>query len=304
MTNVEELIEIATNLILKKGTEAEYILYPYATENLVGLFQNIDVSNKDCLTIMGSFDQGLDMALLGAKSVTAFDINPLTLPYAELKKSLILTGYRRNVYFEYLNGYYESTSNLTLNPIIFDNISKNLTQDAYIFWQAIFNRFDKQQISTGLFYDGLPYYEQEEFTNYMQKDNYQKLVQKLPLIDINLKECDILTLPNELNKTYDIIYFSNIISYPNPIYNNKSPREKLKVYKDLIRNYATFLKEDGKIISYIYDPNNNQGCDELPIFNKELREEIFFESAYSYIYFPAYFSETQDACLIYTKEKQ
>ena len=102
MTNVEELIEIATNLILKKEKEAEYILYPYATENLVGLFQNIDVSNKDCLTIMGSFDQGLDMALLGAKSVTAFDINPLTLPYAELKKSLILTGYRRNVYFEYL----------------------------------------------------------------------------------------------------------------------------------------------------------------------------------------------------------
>ncbi len=304
MTSVEELIEIATNLILNKGTETEYILYPYATENLAGLFQNIDVSNKDCLTITGSFDQGLDMALLGAKSITAFDINPLTIPYAELKKALILTGYRRDIYFEYLNGYYESISDLTLNPTIFNNISRNLTQDAYIFWQDMFSKFNKQQISTGLFYDGLPYYEQEEFTNYMKKDNYQKLAQRLPFVDINLKECDILTLPNELSRMYDIIYLSNIISYPNSIYNNKNPREKLKVYKDLIRNYSTFLKEDGKIISYIYDPNNNQACDELPIFNKELREEVFFEEAYSYVYFPAYFSNTQDACLIYTKEKR
>lgn len=302
MTNIRKSIEIAQKLILKGIDKEKYMLYPYATENLVGLFDSIDVAGKDCLTITGSFDQGLDMVLKGAKSVTAFDINPLSLPYADLKKSLILTKYRKEIYFEYLQGYYDYLEPYAFHPKVFKQISKNLEKDSYIFWQEIFSSFDKQQISKGMFFDGLPYYEQKHFVSYMQDNHYYTLQERLSNVDIELRESDIATLPNELHQSYDIIYFSNIIGYPNVIYDGKGKEEKLCTYRDLINTYSNFLNKDGKIISYIYDPFNNQGCDEIPIFDKSLRETIFSGPEYSYIYFPAYFSDTKDGCLVYTKK--
>ncbi len=302
MANINKTIDIAKNLILNGQDKEKYMLYPYTTENLVGLFQQINVSGKDCLTINGSFDQSLDMALLGAKSITAFDINPLTIPYAELKIALILTGYREDIYFKFLNSYYDVLEEYAYHPKIFEYIKKNLSEPSLIFWQDLMNSFNKREIGSGLLYDGYPYYEQKEFVNYMQDNNYQKLQKQLPNTSIELLEENIVTLSNCLTKSYDIMYFSNIICYPNPIYDGKNYEEKLYAYKEMIDSYSTHLNKEGKIISYIYDPFNNQGCDEFPIFDQSLREKVFSGDEYSYIYFPSYFTNTKDGCLVYTKK--
>ncbi len=304
MTDMNQSIEIARNLILTEKDKEKYMLYPYTTENLIGLFNEIDVAGKECLTINGSFDQSLDMALMNAKSITAFDINPLTLPYAELKMSLLLTGYKKEIYFGFLNGYYDVLEEIALHPKIFAYISQNLSTESFTFWQTLLENFDKRQICQKLFYDGYHYSEQRNFVNYMQNDNYQKLQEKLPNTNIKLLESDIKTLPSTLNKNYDIIHFSNISGYPNTEHKGKNREEKLWTYKDLIETYSLFLNEGGKIISYIYDPFNNQGCDEPPIFDINLREHVFSGDEYSYIYFPGYFQDAQDGCLIYTKQKR
>ncbi len=302
MTDINKSIEIAKNLILTGEGKEKYMLYPYATENLVGLFRQIDVSEKDCLTINGSFDQSLDMALMGAKSVTAFDINPLSIPYAELKMALILTGYRKEIYFGFLNGYYDVLESLAFHPTVFEYMKKNISESSLVFWQEMFQNFDKRQICQKLFFDGYHFSEQKDFVNYMQDDNYTKLQGMLPNTNIQLLECNIRVLPNMLNKSFDIIHFSNIIGYQDTMYEGKNREEKLYTYKDLLETYSHFLNKDGKIISYIYDPFNNQGCDEVPIFDKDLRDKIFSGDQYSYIYFPAYFSDAKDGCLIYTKK--
>jgi len=305
MNDTKKTIELATTLI-KENHDClnPSLLYPFATENLVGVFQNINVSGKECLTINGSFDQSLDMALFGAKSITAFDMNPLTIPYADLKKALITTGYKKEIYQAFLAGYFDTLEQYAYHPKILKYCEKNLEESSFLFWKEILNEFTKKEIGTKLFCEVLPYFELSNFINYLQEKNYYKLQQKLSNTEIEIKEGNIETFANTLQKKYDIMYFSNIIGYPNSIYEEKKQEEKLNTYKELIHTYSNFLNDNGKIISYLYDPENSQSCEDIPIYNKELREEIFKGPEYSYIYFPGYFSDSKDSCLIYTKTQK
>ena len=64
-------------------------IYSMTTENIYGFLNNLDLKDKDILTISGSGDQRLNAYLLGAKNVTTFDINPLTRINAKLKDTAI-----------------------------------------------------------------------------------------------------------------------------------------------------------------------------------------------------------------------
>lgn len=66
-------------------------IYPFATENVAGCFSGYDFKDKDCLTVLGSSVQALYMYLMGAKKVTTFDINPLTIYYLHFQKAFFLS---------------------------------------------------------------------------------------------------------------------------------------------------------------------------------------------------------------------
>ena len=62
------------------------MIYPFTNENIKDMFSCFNFKDKECLSILGSSDQVFDMYLRGAKSVTAFDINPLNTIYEDLAK--------------------------------------------------------------------------------------------------------------------------------------------------------------------------------------------------------------------------
>lgn len=109
MENIEEDITNAKRII--KG-EYEYTvnnlftkhsrIYPFTNENLNGCFDNFDFNNRNCLTVLGSSDQALDMCLRGACEITTFDINILTKYLFYLKKAAILSGLTKEEYIKFL----------------------------------------------------------------------------------------------------------------------------------------------------------------------------------------------------------
>ncbi len=68
-------------------------IYPFSNENLADCFDFFDIKNKNCLSIMGSCDQALELYSRGAKTVTTFDCNPLTEYYGYLKIAAILSEF-------------------------------------------------------------------------------------------------------------------------------------------------------------------------------------------------------------------
>ena len=65
-------------------------VYPFTTENITGYITQMDIKNKDILTLGSSCDQAFNSLLLGANEVTIFDINERIEEYYELKRKLIL----------------------------------------------------------------------------------------------------------------------------------------------------------------------------------------------------------------------
>ena len=68
-------------------------IYTTSNEQLDAVFRGFDLKDKDILSVLGSSDHVFSEYYLGAKSVTAFDVNELTKYYYYLRKwSLIYRG--------------------------------------------------------------------------------------------------------------------------------------------------------------------------------------------------------------------
>ena len=91
MSKIKDDIKRANYLIkipsfFRENDDIFDMIYPFTTENINGMFSHFSFKDKDCLSVLGSSDQVFDMYLRGAKSVTAFDINPLNTIYEDLAK--------------------------------------------------------------------------------------------------------------------------------------------------------------------------------------------------------------------------
>ena len=78
-------------------------IYPFTTENISGYITQMDIKDKNVLTVGSSSDQVFNSLLLEAKEVTLFDINATAQLFYEFKKDLILSYDRENLYDKLLN---------------------------------------------------------------------------------------------------------------------------------------------------------------------------------------------------------
>ncbi len=76
-------------------------IYPFTNENIKEMFDFFDFKDKNCLCVLGSSDQTFDMYLRGAKSVTAFDINPLTKYLFYLKRAALKADLTKEEYLSF-----------------------------------------------------------------------------------------------------------------------------------------------------------------------------------------------------------
>lgn len=244
-------------------------IYTMTTENIYEFINHYNLENKDVLTVMGSGDHALNSYLLGAKTVTCFDINPLAQIMYDLKRNIIL-NYDLNDFLDFFDiKNYDYISNIDkFDKNIIKELKNKLNNNTYEF----FNYFYTHR----MYFDDIFYhfnYDLNTLSNmngYLNEDSYDYLKDILNNKDINFIESNIIDLKNKLlNKKYDLILLSNISDYIYMIYPNNS----LNNYYNLIMDLVDNLNNYGIIeVGYLYAHNHRHPDD----FNSDIdRNKIF-----------------------------
>ena len=319
LKNAKYLIE--NHKFYRNHGEMFEMIYPFTNENIKDMFSCFNFKDKECLSILGSSDQVFDMYLRGAKSITAFDINPLTKYLFYLKRAALRADLTKEEYLSFFcssENYDESKE--SFNEEIFSRIVPFLKGNSYKFWTELYTRYSGYKIREQdcLFsFDEYKRSTLESIVYYLSDEGFEKVKEisssiKITFVNKNIK--DLI-----LSKNYDLMYFSNLIQYASSIfyqqslYETKYEKEKvsLQEFKDFIMQYKDNLNDNGvMIIGYIY--TILEECNTIAIFNKKIRDEVFPNDTYSYEYFKAtshlendYLSKIptyeKDACLVYKK---
>ena len=217
-------------------------IYTFTNECIKEYLKYFELKDKNILTVTGSGDHILNM-LLDVDNIDTFDIN-LYAYYFYVLKSYALVTLELD---EYLNFFLDKE--ISYNKKMFDKIKQNWKQD-YIrdFFEYVFKNYYIKH--TSLFTNN-KYQDREKFiknNTYLEEQNYYKLKNNILNKKVNFINSNLTKLT--LDKKYDYIFISNITDYLNNMFNS----EPLKQYKKfLYKSIIPYLKENGKIISYLYD---------------------------------------------------
>lgn len=244
--------------------------YLFTTENISGYMPQMQ--DKKVLTVAASGDHYFNALLNGARDISLFDINKLTMYVLKLKKKAIeLLSFDEFLLFMGLSKY-----EWILDYGIYCKIRDYLEKDVREYWDYVYSKLD---------YNGFKLYHRTNLFNiwrldlerlrllseYLYEDKYIELKSILKEIndkDIKFYHANALELPRVLDSNYDYMYFSNINDYVNGQTRYLKTMKKLKE-----RNLSV-----GGIIyfAYLYDFNHNPKS----IMYKELKDnpEIDFIS--------------------------
>lgn len=273
-------------------------IYLSTTENIKGIMNNLDLSNKSVLSVAGSGDQALNAYFNGASQVTLFDINPLAYAQSELK----ITAAKKLSYPEFCEFFSPTLGNI-LSPITFSKLSKYLKDDVASYYDFLYSNYSPSEIFSKIAYcfstniDKL-----ERMNSYMKKDNFEKLSRILEDKNINYIESSLIDLPKSLDDKYDIILLSNISDSIEDIWNINT----LKCYKRFIHILSKNLNKNGVIQSgYIYSKYSNKKKKPL-MANAIERQRVFEESEFKEYKVETFVTNSglDDTILIYEKKKR
>ena len=217
-------------------------IYTFTNECIKDYLNFFDLKDKKILTVTGSGDHILNM-LLAVNNIDTFDINLYAYYFYVLKKYALITLELD----EYLDFFLDKEINY--NKKVFNKIKQNWNNEVYIkdFFEYVFRNYNK---SIPLFTNN-KYQDKEKYienNTYLDEINYYKLKKNLQNKNVNFINSNFTKL--NLTDQYDYIFISNITDYLNNMFDNNSLRSYKKfLYKSII----PYLKENGKIISYLYN---------------------------------------------------
>lgn len=217
-------------------------IYTFTNECIKDYLNFFDLKDKKILTVTGSGDHILNM-LLAVNNIDTFDINLYAYYFYVLKKYALITLELD----EYLDFFLDKEINY--NKKVFNKIKQNWNNEVYIkdFFEYVFRNYNK---NTPLFTNN-KYQDKEKYienNTYLDEINYYKLKKNLQNKNVNFINSNFTKL--NLTDKYDYIFISNITDYLNNMFDNNSLRSYKKfLYKSII----PCLKENGKIISYLYN---------------------------------------------------
>lgn len=253
-------------------------IYPFTNENILGYYSNIDFSNKSVLSVTSSGDHILNAFLLGAKSISAFDLNPLAKYFVELKiaaiKNLSLEEFI--LFFYNKNGIFNKRF---LNKEIYLKIRNNLDDKTKYFWDYLFQKYSKKDIVKSYLFtdDFLNIRALVKVNPYLNLINYYKLREILNNKTITYYDMNLSDLTN-LNKKFDILILSNIPAFLDNIYDKNS----LKRLKKLIENLS---KENARVVVNYYYNNLISNYDYNVIYDIDKVRKYFSKNDYKFISF-------------------
>lgn len=246
-------IEYAMSILNNECQDQFRKIFINTNEKLLPLFDNLDLTNKDILTVLSSSDYLYMSYLYGAKNVDCFDINPLTYRFFHLRKWLISNGIMDIVTTTYgdVCKVLEKTKINTFNS----------EKESLIFWEEILKVIGKDS-----FHDNQLFIPVVNFFNYFYKDKMEILSKKLShnnmtFYNIDISNKNILNSDNQ----YDYIFLSNIIDY-----NRNS--ESLD---NIVHNLIQLTNSNGKVV-----------CAHIArVANEDFSQELDLERKYFQDYF-------------------
>lgn len=242
-------------------------MYVFTTENLVDYIKKLKPENKNVLTITGSGDQLINLALMGTSKIDNFDVNQNAYFITQLK----LAALQALSYEEFLNFFClydgEEISNAGMvyfqkkigeNDCAFSfktylQIKPYLDETSAFFWNLIYEdfQFDGKKLATSsLFYSGTRYSALKNNAYLRDEESYLKARNMINNVQINYIECNLLEV-HKLSDIYDIMLFSNVYDYLIDEWYNVIGEEE---FVDYIESQASQrLSENGTIaVAYQY----------------------------------------------------
>lgn len=200
-------------------------VYPFTTENVKEYFERMNVKDKTVLTVGSSLDQTFNAIVLGAKKITVFDISPKTFEFFKVKKDIILSKERKDLYSTLISG---ETKKILMNKHQIYLSSDIMTEEEVVL-----------------------------ANNYLQSEqNYQLLREGLKNVDIEFITGDIFKIDETLEeRKFDRIIFSNILQNLEYFFKDQ---DVFEVLKNNFEKWKEYLNEDGLmqllyLYSYSYD---------------------------------------------------
>lgn len=226
-------------------------LYSMTNENIYGFLSNLNLKDKEVLTVTGSGDQLINSYLLGAKNVTCFDSNPLTFINLKLKKAAIKSlSLDEFIDFFGMYGGDHKRKYLPLDNRLFERISKDLDYETKELFDFIINRqqgiaFDDIYFDFDRDIDVLKFVD-----GYLNKDSFAYIKNILENKELSFINSNLNSLSTVLgDKKYDLILLSNISDYINKMYKKNS----LAAYKDVLIRLTNNLNLGGIMqVGYLY----------------------------------------------------
>lgn len=248
-------------------------IYPFSNENLADCFDFFDIKNKNCLSIMGSCDQALELYSRGAKIVTTFDCNPLTEYYGYLKIAAILSEFSNSKFLDFFSCESEY-------PFFEKENSFSRLQFLEFYEHLILNLKDK---------------EEEDLLNFIHSD----------ILDLNLKlkqKYDFIYLSNIMQYTSAI--YPDYLSQKDKLKAYRQTIEQLSSY--LQPNGKIVI---GYLYAFNFELNNRNSqyiSDVQTVFPKTDIEYLSFPSIEQKMECMLGNSKSKnignDVCLVYTKK--
>lgn len=219
-------LALANTVLAGKSDNKFNRIYTNTNERLDYLFDNIDVSNKNVLTVLSSSDYLFMLKKFGANKVDCFDINPLTHRYFYLRKWLL-----ENEIIDITRCSY------VILCAILDRVSRPHTEyerESLFFWKEVFAKLK----------DCYNYANNKILNSTYSPLNYHyyDINELIRIVRTTIPEFYNINIAEEFNlgkdKKYDCIFLSNILDY------NRYP-DRLEI---VIKNLLPLLNSDGKVI--------------------------------------------------------
>lgn len=237
-------------------------IYRFTNEDITSYFHHLE-NKENILSVIGSGNQILNSILAGTKNIDSFDISVFPEYYLFLHIGCILSLTKE----EYIEYFLSDDKDKLFNETYYYKIRDNLNGNYKTFWDRLYDFDDGIDIYNSLLFRQDFYNKNSviEMNPYLQDNNYNKLkeILKKETIHINPKVMDITK--TKINKPYDLINLSNILSY-------HFNYDTIKEFIEFLRNNFN-LNSNGEIINYLFSLNE-EGINE---FLKYLKDDGYVE---------------------------
>jgi len=195
-----------------RGRKGKYykMAYNMTNEQLGLYFKYFPINNGNVLTVLGSGDHVLQAVCCGAKSIYAFDYNPLALYMAKLKiKSLGILEHK-----EFLNYFYNDDYKGYFDISYYKKVRDYLDSDTMLFWDALYNKYKDYEITGRLISNG-DFYMNRGVDGFLNKDKYYVTKNNLNNIDVKYYCSDVFDVLNKVPRDikFNAVFMSNIFDW-------------------------------------------------------------------------------------------